>query len=242
MIQFLAIIFLLFPGVVFASEEEHATFPQVENLTVIELYSSQACVFCPEADANLAELSKQENIIALACHVDYFRVREGSLSQPFCTQRQTAYESTLQSGPKYTPQMVINGQIDVAGHHHTTLSKTLQNNNLDKISSITIQSIPNSQTYTVSLPELQGHLYTLWLAAYDVDQSITVSSGANRGKEMRYVNIISDMKKIEDWDGNAKLLKLSANLNDMHKGFAILAQATGGSIIAAGRFEREPVE
>ena len=87
-----------------------------QEFTVLELFSSQACVFCPKADELFAALITVPNIIGLSCHVDYFDVRVGSLSKPFCTARQSWYMQALGAGPNYTPQMIINGAHDVIGY------------------------------------------------------------------------------------------------------------------------------
>ncbi|NIO40235.1 MAG: DUF1223 domain-containing protein, partial [Burkholderiales bacterium] len=39
---------------------------------VVELFTSQGCSSCPPADALLGEVSKRDDIIALALHVDYW--------------------------------------------------------------------------------------------------------------------------------------------------------------------------
>ena len=61
-----------------AVEQEQLQDLAPKGPTVIELFSSQACMFCPKADALLDVLALKDNVIALACHVDYFDLREGS--------------------------------------------------------------------------------------------------------------------------------------------------------------------
>ena len=39
---------------------------------VVELFTSQGCASCPPADAMLTSLSDQDDVIALAYHVDYW--------------------------------------------------------------------------------------------------------------------------------------------------------------------------
>jgi len=43
-----------------------------EQLTVIELFTSQSCYSCPPAEKLLGELAQRSDIIALEHHVDYW--------------------------------------------------------------------------------------------------------------------------------------------------------------------------
>ena len=74
---------LFIPGLLHAQDVKALPVPAVEQEqiprlgkapVVVELFSSQACVFCPRADRLFADLLKQDNVIGLACHVDYFDV------------------------------------------------------------------------------------------------------------------------------------------------------------------------
>ena len=42
-----------------------------EQTVVVELFTSQGCSSCPPADQILGEIAKEDNVIALALHVDY---------------------------------------------------------------------------------------------------------------------------------------------------------------------------
>ena len=148
------------------------------------------------------------------------------------------YEKLLTAGPKYTPQMVMNGQIDVVGHQRAAIDEQLEDMSDKGLTPIRINHVPGSQFYTIALPDLNDGPYALWLAAYNFDHNITINAGANRGADMRYVNVVSALSRVEEWDGKAKMLKLSAGLRPSHKGFAILAQKPDGAIVAAGKFER----
>ena len=58
---------------------------------VVELFSSQNCPACPEADAYMNDLVKSDAVIALSCHVDYFGQTSAGLGKKFCTERQGRY-------------------------------------------------------------------------------------------------------------------------------------------------------
>jgi hypothetical protein len=84
---------------------------------VVELFTSQGCSSCPPADALLGEFAKQQNVIALAYHVDYWdgigwRDR---YSMPEATVRQRRYVESLRQSSAFTPQAVIGGSRSFVG-------------------------------------------------------------------------------------------------------------------------------
>ena len=93
---------------------------------VLELFSTQACTFCPRADALMADLVDHPSLIALSCHVDYFDVEVGSRALPVCSSRQISYEGAMKHGPKYTPQMVFNGRLNAIGYREHDVAAMLE--------------------------------------------------------------------------------------------------------------------
>lgn len=220
---------------------------------VIELFSSQACIFCPRADRLFADLARQPHVIALACHVDYFDVRTGALSKPFCSDRQSWYLRALRGGPNYTPQMVVQGVHDVIGYEIPNITDALRMAAAVVPPEITISYDAPSKRYRVALPappkpagdeatettaKAADISYRLTLLAYDEDHDITVAEGRNRGQKMKYVGIVSDLKDLGAWDGRqADTMEIEVERKAGQKGFVILAQdAKTGAIGAAGRY------
>lgn len=211
---------------------------------IVELFSSQACVFCPKADQFLGELAQQENLIALDCHVDYFDVKLGALSIPFCSSRQASYETVLRAGPKYTPQMVINGRYDVVGYRKADVLRALEKAAQDKLQTVQILKSGSGELFDAVFADLplssEAALQELkiWLLVYDTPHHIKVAEGGNGGKEMTYTNIVSSAGYLGVWNGKAKHLRFDAKLREDSKGFAILAQdQTTGEIFAAGQYK-----
>jgi len=65
-----------------------------DQLTVVELFTSQSCYSCPPAEAYLGELSEEKDILALEYHVDYWDSlnygRHGRWKDAFSTPEMTA--------------------------------------------------------------------------------------------------------------------------------------------------------
>lgn len=207
-----------------------------DDLTVLELFSTQACTFCPKADALMKQLIKKKNLIALSCHIDYFDVEIGSLSQPICSTRQIAYEQSLGSGPKYTPQMVINGSYDAIGYLASELDEAFIRAQENKIHPLEVEKRKDG-LFDLNLPDLDIHKYKIWLLVFDNPRTLQVASGANRGKEMTYYNVVSKAGFLGNWKGAARTVKFDAKLEPVSKGFAILVHdEETNQIVAATQY------
>jgi hypothetical protein len=104
------------PGASSRAEEPRAAGP-----VVLELFTSQGCSSCPPADLLLSRLGLDERtrgrILPLAFHVDYWN-RIG-WTDPFSAQewsaRQEAYGRAFGLDGVYTPQLVVNGRVQLNG-------------------------------------------------------------------------------------------------------------------------------
>ena len=84
---------------------------------VLELFTSQGCSSCPDADARLRELAGKADVIALAYHVDYWDYIgwADTFGSRANSDHQKAYAAAWGSSRIFTPELVINGQMGVVG-------------------------------------------------------------------------------------------------------------------------------
>lgn len=84
---------------------------------VIELYTSQGCSSCPPADALLGKLAKRPGVIALTLPITYWDMLgwRDTLANEVNTRRQKGYAALMGRGGVYTPQIIVDGAIDVVG-------------------------------------------------------------------------------------------------------------------------------
>ncbi len=224
------------------------TLSEDRNIPVVmELFSSQSCVFCPRADRLFGDLLQQPHIIGLNCQVDFFDVKEGSLSKPFCTARQADYMGTLNAGPVYTPQMVLQGQIDVVGYKMDDITEALKK--AVTVAPLPLQIVPaeKSGEYMVSpAPDAlwenkiieSGEHTILWLALYDKPHDLIIAEGTNKGKNMVYYNVVSALQEIGSWNAEQQETIVTPTITAIHAGFAVIVQDTrNGHILAAGQYE-----
>jgi hypothetical protein len=94
-----------------------------KRLVLVELYTSQGCDMCPEAERSLGMLAQRNpRIVPIAFHVDYFNDPwKDPFSDALYSQRQMAYNA-LYTKPKnpeyglyYTPMLMIDGEQSING-------------------------------------------------------------------------------------------------------------------------------
>jgi hypothetical protein len=91
--------------------------PEPPRMVLVELFTSQGCDMCPEAERVLGAIAaKNPRVVPVALHVDYFNDPWKDLfSDKLYSQRQAAYNA-LYTGPKhpeyglyYTPMVMVDG-------------------------------------------------------------------------------------------------------------------------------------
>ncbi len=104
-----------------AADREAASSPR--RVVLVELYTSQGCNMCPDAEKYLGALAaKHPKMVPIAFHVDYFNTPwKDPFSDPLHSQRQMAYNN-LYTKPKpaeyglyYTPMLMVDGEQSVNG-------------------------------------------------------------------------------------------------------------------------------
>jgi len=202
---------------------------------VVELFTSQGCYSCPPADDLLGELAERDDILPLAFHVTYWD-RLGwpdTLGLEEGTARQEAYARSLGNGRMYTPQMVVQGQIDVVGSQRSRVMRALAIAEEAPRLGLTVEGS------TVTIPASDAGVGTVWLAAYDDEHEIAIERGENGGKTLTYHKSVREFSEIGRYDGGAiaadlPLARLAADGRD---GVAVLVQSDNGAIIGAAKID-----
>lgn len=111
-----AVILVLLAQASFA-ESSSVTFDSGESrVSLIELFTSEACSSCPPADAWISKLRSSpdlwKNFVPVVLHVDYWDHLGWSdrFAKAKFTARQRRYASVWRSDSVYTPAFVVNGK------------------------------------------------------------------------------------------------------------------------------------
>ena len=209
---------------------------QADKLVVVELFTSQGCSSCPPADALLAELTRQEGVLPLALHVDYWDYIgwKDDFARPEHTERQKAYAAAVGARSIYTPQMVVGGKDHVVGFKPGQLAKLLMVHS-DMPERVSAAATRNGGSVTVSVSAAAPVAASdILLVRYVAERSVDIRRGENAGQKLTYHNIVADLRPIGTWDGRGEF---SASVSAEGEGaFAILVQErNAGPIVAAAR-------
>jgi len=93
---------------------------------LVELFTSEGCPHCPEADALLEKLYSAQSvkgaeIVALEEHVDYWDrpTWTDHYASSLYTERQKGYADAMDLDSLYTPQMVVDGLVEFVGNNES---------------------------------------------------------------------------------------------------------------------------
>lgn len=202
-------------------------------LGVVELFTSQGCGSCPPADAVLADLAQQDDIVALAYHVNYWDYLgwQDTLSSPESTQRQYDYMKSFGTRSVYTPQAVINGRSHVNGAVRSMVTGAIESmasaGKGPQVGVSVVQSGDNVviQTEAASQPVGEAHVVLVY---YDKVQPVVISRGENTGKTVTYWNAVKGIQTAGAWHG--KPARYEMPVSEMAKkgeNCAVLLQSAG---------------
>jgi hypothetical protein len=196
---------------------------------VVELFTSQGCSSCPPADALLNELAKRPDVIALGFHVDYWDSLgwKDPLSAPGSTQRQRDYARLLNLPTIYTPQMVIDGHLQLVGSDRVAVLSGIERTTRE--TAATVQFSGNRDDVAIGAGNGVGHIL---LVRFQRQREITVENGENAGLRARDANGVTALMELGSWHGTATHFSITPPKSD--EGVAVLIQAQDGHILGAG--------
>jgi hypothetical protein len=193
---------------------------------VVELFTSQGCSSCPPADALLGELAQRSDVVALSFHVDYWDYIgwKDPFASPATTARQRQYAGALGLRMVYTPQMVVDGRVDVVGSHRREVEAAIETSAAGSKLAVRIQD-DGQGGHRAVIPAGDGAEATIWLAILDSQQETKVGRGENGGRTLREFNIVREWRQIGTWNGSAVTLPLDAVAGDDRDACAIIVQS-----------------
>jgi hypothetical protein len=184
-----------------------------EPKALVELFTSQGCSSCPNADAVLGKLANRDDVIALSLSVDYWDYLgwKDTLASPKFSERQRAYAHARGDGAIYTPQAVVNGQTHLNGTDEALIRRTI-----GKAPGAGYVPIKLSETKEQRLVVETGSAEagttakdaTLWLAVVAGNVTVPITRGENQGRTITYNNVVRELMPIGMWNGKPMTVQL----------------------------------
>lgn len=208
--------------------------PAADNLTVVELFTSQGCSSCPPANANLARLARRPEVLALSFSVTYWDPLgwPDTFARPAFTARQRDYQRGLGNDNVWTPQMVIDGRADVVGGRMGEIEAQIATHR--PFSGPVVRFNPRGVGLAGGRAPRQPA--DVWLVRYEREAiHVPVARGENSGRTLPHANVVRELVRLGQWRGQTVGFALPpARTGGLAT--AVLVQAPdGGLILGAGR-------
>ncbi len=210
-----------------------------ESKVVVELFTSQGCSSCPPADAYMAHLATEPDVIALALHVDYWDYIgwTDQFGSPQFTERQKAYARVEGHRTIYTPQMIVNGVERIAGANPALVESDIRHH-MGQTGPVAL-SLSRQGDEVAIRGVLQGKLpgpVRVQLVRYRPSATVSIRYGENAGKVLDYHNIVTEWQVLGIWTGEAPL-DLTAKAPGKEPLVVILQSEGPGAIVAAAELK-----
>jgi hypothetical protein len=217
--------------------------------TVVELFTSQGCSSCAPADAVLAELAKDPEVVALSFAVDYWDYLgwKDTFARPEFTKRQKAYAEGRGDRAIYTPQVVINGREHMVGSDEAGIRAAIGETSGPGLGlTVDVEARIEGDRIVVEVAAGQkpaGMKAAVWIASYRQPETVSIDGGENAGSAITYVNIVDHWQVLGMWDGEPMRvdLPLSDIVSDRTAGCAVILQSKRdgkpGPILGASKID-----
>jgi hypothetical protein len=246
----ISIFFLVicFVGGSWGAEGKTAVVP-----VLVELFTSEGCSSCPPADAWLMQMDTAQpvtgaQLIVLSEHVDYWN-HDGwkdPYSSSLVTERQGDYAHAFRLDSPYTPQVVVNGTVNLKLSDSQNIRETLQQAATASTLPVTITSVaidPSNPGILRARVEVDGSSAERSADVYEaiaLDHAESqVLHGENGGKHLTHVAVVQQFAKIGKIEkgkafSRAIELKLKSGTDPKNTRLIIFVQEAGpGKVLGA---------
>ncbi|QOL83067.1 DUF1223 domain-containing protein [Pseudooceanicola spongiae] len=206
---------------------------------VVELFTSQGCASCPNADRLMTQLADRPDVLPLALHVDYWDYLgwKDTLADPQYTRRQKAYARARGTRMIYTPQMVVSGTGFVKGSHPMQLAEyidIMQNRAPEYQMAVSAIGEGRYRVVAHALSGAKTGPMVVQLVHYTPSKTVDILRGENAGSQITYVNVVTQWAPVAEWDGQADM-SVEIDAGQDQPGAVLLQRQGFGAIEAAAR-------
>ena len=206
MVKVSALVILAIAGIYISVVLAKTTDPGTPRRTVVvELFTSEGCSSCPPADELLGHLrqdlsAKNIQVIPLGFHVDYWNSLgwKDRFSSAEFTQRQEQYTHALKVDGPYTPEMVVDGEVEFVGNDAGRAQSTIRQQ-ASQLETAQVKIAPagaDQLTIQVKGPAESSGNALVMLAITEDNLSTQVGSGENGGRKLHHAAVVRELREI----------------------------------------------
>ncbi len=173
---------------------------------IVELFTSEGCSSCPPADNLLSRLPKalpDIDVIPLSEHVDYWNHLgwKDRFSSALYTERQQDYIRTFHLESPYTPEIVVNGQLQVSGGDERGVVQAIRKSaEGPRAATGMVLASPGMIRITVGhIPE-QVRGAEVFLAITESGLESSPNKGENSGARLQHVGVVRTLSSLTRMD------------------------------------------
>lgn len=222
--------------------------PKPREPVLVELFTSEGCSSCPPADRELERLETQQpvvgaEVITLAFHVDYWDSPSwrDAFSSAEYSERQNQYVRRMKLSSSYTPQMIIDGQVELVGSDARSARDLIGKSSSLAKGEVRLEFAgPEIRIVVSGLPKHDAA--TIYLAAAEDQLKTKVRGGENGGRELSHISVVRALRKVAAVPADSLEYSLSAIVptkdewkTENLKYVAFIQEDLSGKVLAAGR-------
>lgn len=209
--------------------------PAADDLTVVELFTSQGCNSCPPANANLVRLSNRPDLLTLSFNVTYWDDLgwPDTFARPEYTARQRAYQRGLGTDNVWTPQVVVDGRAHTVGRRMEQIERLVSAHLVTAGPAIAFR---NGGVGLAGGPA-QSAPADVWLVRYEAAPiAVPVARGENAGATLPHASVVRELVKLGEWSGGpAQGWALPAPTREGLLTAVLVQMPNGGPILRAAK-------
>jgi hypothetical protein len=174
-----------------------------QKTVVVELFTSEGCSSCPPADELLGHLrqdlaAKNVQVIPLGFHVDYWNSQgwKDRFSSADFSHRQELYARSLHVDGPYTPQMVVEGEVEFVGGNAGQAERVItQAASKPEVAEVKI-SADEAGHLTVNVHAPADDRSNVMLAITEDNLSTQVGAGENNGHTLHHAAVVREFRQL----------------------------------------------
>jgi hypothetical protein len=194
-------------GVRAAAKSSQTTAASAKHAVLVELFTSEGCSSCPPADDLLRAIDGKVTddgmqIVGVSEHVTYWD--HDGWKDPYdadtFTARQAQYVDRFHLESSYTPQMVVNGEIQLVGNDRPALLAALRKAQAETGASVKIVSVKQDGEVAEAVVSFAGELpkhgaEMMGVVAED-ETTAHVLRGENAGKSLSHASVARTLGQV----------------------------------------------